>query len=149
MLNSLSSCRKIGPFPRQHPFGITDLVQISGIKSQQLGYKILAPRGLFTVVGSYCDSDIAGRVEGIGLQLYKWTSLQHMWASPRQPSFHWREFLRLDFLLNLLDFYSVLHQSILRFLHLHHLSLSPAEEFTSKKNWWKNFFKSVAAESQA
>lgn len=66
MLNSLSSCRKIGPFPRQHPFGITDLVQISGIESQQLGYKILAPRGLFTVVGSYRDSDIVGGVGGWG-----------------------------------------------------------------------------------
>lgn len=141
----------MGPFPRQHPFGITDLVQISGIESQ-LGYKILAPRGFFTVVGSYHDSDIAGGGEGIGRQLYKWTGLQHMWATPRQPSFHWREFLRLDFLFNLLDFYSVLHESVLRFLHLHHLSFSLSPTCWGiylQKNWWKNFLKSVAAESQA
>lgn len=88
MLNSLSSCRKIGPFPRQHPFGMTDLVQISGIESQQLGYKILAPRGLFTVVGSYRESDIVGGGGVSVRQLYERTSLQHMWASPRQPSCH-------------------------------------------------------------
>lgn len=129
MLNSLSSCRKIGPFPRQHPFGITDLVQISGIESQQLGYKILAPRGLFTVVGSYRDSDIAGTC---GLRQDNQVVIEE-------------DFLGLIFfwiyLISTLD-----SSSFSIFTIFLSLSLSPAEEFTSKKkNWWKNFLKSVAA----
>lgn len=58
-----------------------------------------------------------------------------MWASPRQPRFHWREILRLGFLLNLLDFDSPSSGfSIFTiFLSLSHL------EFTSKKTDEKTF----------
>lgn len=70
-----------------------------------------------------------------------WQKDELMWASPRQPRCHW-EFLRLDFLLNLLDFYSVLHASILRFLHLSP-SLSPAEEFTSKTTFLNGLLQSL------
>lgn len=130
MLSSLSSCQKIGPFPPQHLFWVTDLVQMSGIEWQQLGCKILAPRFFFffTVVSRYRDSDIAGEGEVIARQRQ-----MHMWASPWQPRFRSIEFLSLDFHFH---FYYVLHESVLMFLRLLRLSLSlslpPDEEFTSK-----------------
>lgn len=66
MLSSLSSWRGTGPFPLQH-FWITDLVQISGIESQRPGYKILAPRGLFGVVGSFHNSYRRGSDTEVGV----------------------------------------------------------------------------------
>lgn len=71
-----ATCRRDGESPlspQQCSFWITDLAQIS-VESQQLACKILAPRGLLTVVGCP-NSDISMVTDILA------GPLRHVWAS--------------------------------------------------------------------